>query len=474
MNEIKIRHTSILIPDYHGDEDLERRLSVWNQAYFRYEPKGYSYNPDTNELLVPRGIDSLYLQSRFDMPIVLDHKHDEYDKISLNLKTEPRDDAQKRSIAFMIGEDDFKYTKKYSQLSLNADTGYGKTYVAIASMSFLKMKTIIITHIDDLKNQWIDEMIDKTNLTKKSICNIKGTQGMEFLLTLPNPNFKVYCINHRTVHNYAKKYGWDKVSEFFRHLKIGLKIFDEAHIEFENLINIDLYTNVKKTFYLTANFERSDYKENKLFTLCFKNVLQYGKQETQKKKKHINYLSVLYDSRPSVTDQMSIKTFYGFNLNSYTDYQLEKDIFYDLIERFIDMCIKNGGKILILISKINGADILYGKFKTKYPSIGIYHSKIKPSEKPEMLEKDIVISTSKSLGVGMDIYDLRNIINTEQYSSKILTNQVPGRLRNLGDDKKSVYIELIDVGFKTVRNMHKVRMKNLEEKCLSMKQMRIK
>ena len=66
----------------------------------------------------------------------MDRNYNKYDSINLKLKAEPRDDIQIKSLAFLTGEGKFKYTQEYSQLSLNLDTGDGKTYCVIASLCF--------------------------------------------------------------------------------------------------------------------------------------------------------------------------------------------------------------------------------------------------------------------------------------------------------------------------------------------------
>ena len=53
MNKIIVRHSSILVNNYElGEcEDLERSLSVWNDIYYKFEPKGFFYNEKKRELI---------------------------------------------------------------------------------------------------------------------------------------------------------------------------------------------------------------------------------------------------------------------------------------------------------------------------------------------------------------------------------------------------------------------------------------
>lgn len=471
MTDIKVKHTSIEIPNYTiGDNlNLERQLSVWDKIYHKYIPKGYMID-DNGTLKLPRGIDLSYIEKTFNRPLEIDYECDKYDSISLKLKIEPRDDIQRNSISFLIGEANFKYTQRYSQLSLNLDTGDGKTYCCIAALTFLKMKTMIITHQNGIKNQWLTSLLKMTNIDPQFILDINGSKVIDKILQDKlKGTYKIFLINHRTLYKYAQNNGWGSISELFKKLKIGLKIFDEAHLEFTNLINVDLNTNTKKTIYLTANFNRSEYKEDQVFNLCFKNIAKYGIETRSEKRKHIVYLGYIFNSKPSLDTQIKVKGSFGFDKNKYIDYQLSKPIFLDALKSILDYLMKKEGKILILLSKIDAtehvADFLINSINGK--TIAVYNSTKSASEKEEALNSDIIVSTPTSLGVGSDIKGLRSVIMTEPYSSKIKGNQAAGRLREIPDEK-TMYVEMVDKGFSYVQNMYKNRLPVFKKKCVSL------
>ena len=51
-------------------------------------------------------------------------------------------------------------------------------------------------------------------------------------------------------------------------------------------MNVDLNTNVYKTFYLTATFERTDVNEDRVFHLCFKKYAKDGNRGEKRKYKY--------------------------------------------------------------------------------------------------------------------------------------------------------------------------------------------
>src|SRR5699024_220129 len=134
--KIVLYNTRIDIHGYNiGDcEELENSLCVWNQIYFRMEPRGLQYNEKEKILSIPRGVDVGFVKNKLKLPVYTDKNYNKFDKINLKLKAEPRNDIQIKSLAFLTGENNFRYTKDYSQLSLNLDTGDGKTYCVIASL----------------------------------------------------------------------------------------------------------------------------------------------------------------------------------------------------------------------------------------------------------------------------------------------------------------------------------------------------
>jgi len=476
---INVKHSSIVIPNYNlGDcEKLENMLSVWDDIYYKMDNIGFHYNEEKRELLLPRGLELGHLESYFRRPLQFDRNADESDPASYKLKVEPRSDIQRKSISFLLGEGDFAYTKQHTQLTLNLDTGDGKTYCVIAALTFMRTKSMIISHTDNIKNQWKESIIKMTNIDEKFIFNIDGSSTIKKLMKLEKLPYKIYLVNHGTIRSYGKKHGWDKVTELFKKLRIGVKVFDEAHLEFENLMKTDLHTNTKKTIYLTANFERSEHKQNRVFNLCFKNIAKYGVETKKEKRKHIVYVPVFFDSKPTLEDRANMRGRKGwFDKNKYSDYLIGKQIFFDVLKWLVDFFNDKEGRMLIMVSKINATEAVrdYLTHVIDNKTIGVYNSQVSDEVKSKVLHMDIISSTPKSMGTGTDIPKLRFSINAEPYTSSISANQFSGRLREYGEDEFTFYLELIDRGFPDVVNMYKKRFPKFKKKCHSIKELTYK
>lgn len=471
MNKLILKQTCIEVHNYDlGDQiGLEKSLSIWNDTYFRYEPKGFDYDDENRILYLPRGMDIGYLERLFNRPIEIDRGYNDYRKSSYKLIAEPRDTNQVKSIAYLIGENDFSYAKRYSQQLLNLDTGIGKTYATIAASTFLQMTAIIITHQDTIKNQWMTSFEKFTNISEQFMYNIKGSKCIDKLMKMKDIKYKLFFVNHSTIKSWCKKNGWDKLNDVFKHLGIGLKIFDEAHLEFKSVLKIDFHTNVFKTFYLTATFERSRYEENRVFNLCFKNIAKFGTEVNDNTRKHVVYIAVKFNSKPKMADIINIKGRKGFDRNKYIDYQLKKGRIMDVIEYLLDYFNGQEGKTMILSSKISSSFYIKDYLEKYDPSkkYMAWNSQVSDEEKAEAYNKDVISGTPLSLGTGFDIPGLRFMIMTEPYSSKLTAKQVSGRLREYSPDMFTFYVEIVDTGFPKVVEMYKKRLKVFKEKCVA-------
>lgn len=474
-NKIIMRQSHMVLPDYipGSSYDLEKLLTVYDD-YHRADPIGYNYTED-GDLIIPRGLDVASVETLTHRVGERDKNIDKPETMILKLLAEPRDDFQRKGLAFLLGEDKFSYTKKYSQVSLNLPPGDGKTFITVAYSTFIKEKIIVITHLDRLKEQWKKSFLEFTNIDEDEIYNIESSNKLASLLNsktkLP---FKVYLVNHATLHSYGNRYGWENITELFKKIGVGVKVYDEAHLSFKNILEVDLVTNTKKTIYLTATFERSNWKENKIFKSCFASVPKYGSKTIHEKRKHIIYTPVFYQSNPTMYDLGKMKTVHGFNVKAYCDYCMGSNKFFNVLLTWTNVTRQYEEKTLILVGKINACKKIADLLKESYPdkTVGILNSSIKDKERDKMLECDFIVSTIQSSGTGVDIKNLRFVINCEPYASKVIADQVSGRLRAI-EGKDSMYIELVDSAFGGLLAMQEKRLQLLKKKCKEIKPLKI-
>ena len=462
--KVDVFNTSIVISDYEWDScptlqnNFKIRIPV-TVTYTTYDYFGIYYDKENKKLYLPRGIDIWYLESILNTTAII-HKNEayKYDKYNdFRVKKMPRDEVQEQALRFMVGRGEYRATATKSQLSLNLNTGKGKTYVAISTIAILRIKALIIMYSTNLIEQWKNEILDMTNLTNKQVKNISGSINIKRLMNRDSDDGVIYLITHGTLESYAKTNGWEAVGDFVKHLRVGIKIFDEAHQNFENMLMIDFFTNVYKNYYLTATALRSSTDEDKIYQLSFKNVPRidlFNEEEDP----HTRYTAIKFSSNPSAIEMSNCKNQYGLDRNKYVDYLVSKPKFYSILRIMMDIAIKrtnNGGKCLMYIGTNAAIQKVYEWMVHNYSwlenDIGILSTLVSSEERKRNTEKRIMLSTTKSAGTGIDIKGLvLTILLAEPFKSGVLARQTLGRTR----DSDTEYIELVDTSFPQCRKYY--------------------
>ena len=474
MDEIIVKHSSIQITNYTLGEcqKLEDIFSVFDRITFSTYPLGIYYDEETKILYVPRGVDIRYIENLLGKSARLDNNHQSYSTVDnpIMLKYLPRDDTQKTSLRFMIGVGEYKDMIYKSQQALNLSGGKGKSYISIATISYFNIKSAIITYSINWLNQWKDYFLQYTDLKAKEIKLINSSSTIKKIIDDPSyaEKYKIFLLSHNTIKSYAEANGWNQITVLFENLKVGLKFYDEAHLNFENMCMIDFFTNVYKTYYVTGTLNRSSEDEDRIFSLYFKNIPAIELFD-ENEDPHTEYLAIKYNSRPTPQQVSACRNAYGLDRNKYANYVVNQSNFKKMIKILLDLfTFKLSGKTLIYI----GTNDAILKFKdwliSEYPEldgdVGIYTTLTNGANKQDQLEKKIILSTTKSTGLAMDIHDLRVTINAaEPFKSKVLAKQTLWRTRA----NDTFYIELIDMGFRQCKKYYYSKKEVYEKYALS-------
>lgn len=450
MNKIILYRTHIEINDYDlGDcPQIEKTFSIYDMTYHKRFPKGMIYDKTRRILMLPRGIDIGYLERIFQSEPVIDASVDPIGDIGpIMLKYKPRDQIQKEAIKFMLSADKYFRNETSTMLSVNLNTGKGKTYCAIATAAYLGFRPIVITDNIGWLEQWKNFFIEYTDIKKDEIYLISGAPSLAKLFNRDASKYKVILSTHATIKSIGDKQGWERITEFFKYCQIGIKFFDEAHLNFDNMFQIDCYTNTFITYYLTATPGRSDHAENAIFSLYFKNVPSID-LFNQYEDPHTKYVGIRFNSNPTPLEASKCKNNYGLNRIVYTDYLVRNENFHKLLRILVTMALKKPGKHLFYIGTNEAIlyvrEWIYSNFPELINQVGIYTSIIPPDKKPMELNKKIILSTTKSAGAAMDIKGLVETVNlAEPFKSKVLAQQTFGRTR----DNNTMYKDIVDAGF---------------------------
>jgi len=466
---IDLRPSHINITNYNKSSKLEKSLSVWNPATFSISFTAMYLDDDLN-LVVPGGYDLAKLRQILPSHKVVDNrkKHSRFLKMVAKLKFKPRTKMQENALHFLKGDTRFfGYAVDETQKMLCLKTGEGKTFCSIAYIISKEKMPLIIVDMDKLTEQWKEEFLKFTDIKEEEIFTIAGASSIKKLQKLPfmKHKYKVFIAMHRTLAAHGKNNPYN-IDKLFKHLGIGIKVIDEAHVEWGNTFLIDAVTNISETLYLTATPSRSNQSENVVYQNMYGDIVSYGLEHKYKEK----YQTIIYtswNSHPSLDVQSNMKTRnYGFNINGYSDYLLEDvyDAFFTLITDILEMCYASGTtpKLAIMFQKTNLIQKVYEDLSELYPDKSIGRFCVIPGvkDKAKELDADIILTTTRGFNKAVHVEGLECIINTVPLSSQTIIEQIVGRLRYL-ENKKTIYFDVTDEGFKKCKEQRTYRKKIL-------------
>lgn len=476
-NRIYAFNTHYQIYDYTLGEnrELERSLTYYDKVTHTSYPK-FIYDKNEQTLFIPRGYDPFLLEQWNGKPIDIIENTSTPQKINFSLKLEPRDEDEEKAIRFLVGEEEFKSLHNASQKVLIMPTGAGKTFSAIAAIHKLQERALIIMRTQNLKEQWEQKFKQYTNMGGPNIVELhSSTQLRGYMKKKPSINQKVFISTRSLLISYCDRYGTSALAEVLDRMGIGIKVFDEAHQEYTRTLFLDYVTNVRRTFYLTATFQLSNYIENMVFQRSF-NIVPKLKIKQNQDHRHIVYIAVLFNSHPNTMEDVRVTgKKRGFDRYAYIDYELEKGCLEKEVRYVMEHFLiqkKLEGKTLILSSKKATCDY----FKEVSDSVmggSVRSCSFHTDNRVEDYKGyDIISATSGMLGTGEDIPGIRFMLNTEPFASLPNADQFSGRLRPYDGGKKATfYVEFIDIGFPKAMEWYTRRQKILKKKAKAVHEM---
>ena len=325
------------------------------------------------------------------------------------------------------------------------------TFCVAYATNKLKRKTLIITPTEGLKVQWINTYRKMMGYREEQICNIAGGAVIDAILNDSIPPADIYVANHSTLRNYlTATNGW-MFHQFMKKLQVGIKVYDEAHLDFANILLLDDFSNTEQTWYLTATFGRSDKTEQKCYKQAFSTLVSYGENESlATMRKHVIYHTVQINTHVTPYHRAKLMAYPGFSaakFGKYAFFEDKNETCYHAIQKCLDLLKDKEGKILVFVPLIDAVELVADKLHHDYPDkkIGRYHSRMPKDEKEEELKKDIIVTTIKSCGTGKDIPGLRALISADCLASRLGSRQLVGRLRPFSEVLDTYFFDIVAI-----------------------------
>lgn len=467
-----------LVPYSLGESStLERRLSLFDYIEHRITMSLYKYEPNDKTLCIPRGFSveetlNLLAEDTIVEVDVVDVRNQTPMGRDISLPIKPgigaRDEHQIKSISFLLNKD------STVQRFLNIDTGYGKTFCTIKAISVIGKCAMIVMANSNLMKQWTDSLKDFTSIKSHEIEIISGRDSIQKAIN-SKEKAKIYICSTQTL---AIMSGENKLDEFVKKCGISIKVIDEAHEMMSAVALIDNGCDVYNNFYLTATPERSDTREAILYSRITKTFERFGGY-TSELMQYVHVKNVLINSYPTPWHKRICNTKKGFSGVIYEKFIFKNDrkktFFYLICKYVCSKILKEdpSAKILIVFSLKESINEIARLFKQNDNiNCGIFTTDADKDKKRKELNKNVILSTLKSSGAGMDIKNLRCIINFVPFKSTVLLHQLMGRLRYM-EDKALFYFNIVDEGFENIVRQNIKRQYFFRSKANDIKNMRL-
>ena len=307
------------------------------------------------------------------------------------------------------------------------------------------MKPLVIAPTTLLKNQWVEEFEG---------CGIPREDIATRIWDAPS---KKLCVV--TVSSIELDLGkdWEKLMDVIRQSAFGIKIVDEAHLHLKGVLKLDAICNIKHNWYLSATLGRSDIEEDNILNRALLDAERFigNAIYEEYQNEYINvYIQDIYYYPSNRLCQENFKygtkglikpSYYRMLMNYKQGYP-----FINNIKRMVRIAYSTKtyeGKILVLIPLLDviervKEEMLKDAWFERFNIVTVDGTLPLPVKRRALEEGDLILTTTMSVGTGTDIKNLACVINFDQMSSSIISEQCIGRLRFRG--KECWYFDICD------------------------------
>ena len=454
------------IPKIQGHDytALTRILSVPNFYTQEYTPYGYfEYKTHFRICKIPEPLmlRSLSKCGFWDPNVIRSDNFPYKETKGYNMVNPPKDDLQRKVI-----EKAMRFLRKEERCIISLQTGRGKTYVATNIMSQLKVKALVLVKTTDLKDQWVESFSNHTDLKLKDVYTIDN--GDDFYALKENDSIdpQVVICTHRSISMFIDKLGMSEFTRFMVTQGFGIKVFDEFDLENKSMFTLDTMTSIRYNLYLSATTRKSSMDDNRIFQRIFSEVENVGPEFRVTVPR--NGLFVIYSSDPDKRTynkllkwtpkgmMLDYQAYHAYVVNNRTYTKPLKEIWDKMIKKRFE-----SDELLKTVLFIGRKGDLSEQFKKdlvdlfgiKESDIDILNSDTPNKERDRIMKNSkLIISTSKSMGRGIDLKGLDIIVDLETRASETETEQVIGRVSRSGMKTVGTYISLVDYSIGTVKD----------------------
>jgi len=357
-------------------------------------------------------------------------------------------------------------------------TGTGKTVTALATLSTLN-NPIVIAILPTYIEKWASDCMEILDISPKDIMCIRGGKQLKGLVDAAKnnpPNCKIYIISLKTIQNAIKdieshngnyeELGFTTaIDEMYENLQVGTLLIDEVHQHLHAVYKLVTNANVPSVLGLSATLMSNDSMLDSIQHMMFPKELRYNKVKMEK------YIKTVAISYNFINLKNSDIKFSERGSTSYSHIAFERSIlknakvkkgFMTLIENVVKTGFitdyKDGDKLAIFAATMKMCDAILDHLHSKFPTLDIRRY-MEKDPYVNAIESDIRVTTLGSMGVAIDVPNLRSVILTNSISSPVANLQVLGRLRDLKDrDVKFFYLYSNQISKQRAYHLDKIQL----------------
>lgn len=326
-------------------------------------------------------------------------------------------------------------------------TGKGKTFSALYSLSKVGVRFAILLRAGYI-GKWVEDLQKIYNIDPSEIMVVQGSKNLQALLHLACSGglekIKVFIISNKTYQSWLSIYeetngetvdlGYPiSPEDFFEAIGCGVRLIDEIHLDLHLQFKTDLYTNVFRSFALSATFFSNDRFVEHVQEIMYPLDTRYKGGPLDK---YIIATACFY----SIKDMRNIRTKERGSEN-YSHIAFEKSIRRDALQlanylritkHLVDEFFMNdyvpGQRCAVFAGSIDMCTIMVNYLRKAYPHLNINrYAEQDPDE--NLYTSDISVTTVQSGGTAHDIAKLKTVVMTNSLDSKASNVQTMGRLR---------------------------------------------
>jgi len=361
----------------------------------------------------------------------------------MNVSFTPRDE-QPFFIDGMVSD------KSHHRVIVEAETGYGKTYMFAEAISKIN-KGVLIYILPRYIDKWIEDIETYLKVTKDEICVIQGSDSLKEFMD-DSKQYKIVIASADTMRVYFENTSNSAIvndgyalqpDEFMEKKNLGIMLSDETHQSFNNIFIATMMLDPKRMIALSATLITKDSSLEKFHKQLFPKESRLALEAYKR-------FTIIENANYHIHSAKRMNFSYGYG---YSHKRFEKFIlqnkrlrkeFFRMVVFYIDKHYmskrEDGHKCLVYASSLDMIDFLTESLKKHYKDLDV-RKYIGGSKYENALEPDIRVSHSQSLGAAIDIKGLIYTLNTINMDSISALFQMIGRLRE--NEVQVIFTQLV-------------------------------